>query len=131
MDGSMTQLVRHRVAWLVFVGWAATPRPRPRRCTLGTRKVVWVAGEMGEVHAWGRFNPQAKFTQVVIYPDDLLSDTKVEQLRGWLKDGDGLRVVWRAQRCQRGSKGLVPLAGCGAQHPQNQPVGATMQFIDS
>ncbi|MEM8533846.1 MAG: hypothetical protein AAGF95_23585 [Chloroflexota bacterium] len=35
-----------------------------------------------------------------------------------LNDGHPLRVVWRAQRCQRGAKGLVPLAGRGAQRPQ-------------
>ena len=50
-------------------------------------------------------------------------------LARWLSDGDALRVVWRAQHCQRGSKGQAPLAGRGAQRPHPKAVVVT-PFID-
>ncbi|MEM8531333.1 MAG: hypothetical protein AAGF95_10850 [Chloroflexota bacterium] len=39
-------------------------------------------------------------------------------LCAWLSDEHALRVVWRVQHCQRGTKGLDPWAGRGAQRPQ-------------
>ena len=110
-----------RCAWS---GWAATPTPPAQALHPGNPQ----SNIGGSIHHRGTCLAALRSWHAV---DSVgwSASTPVAMLPASLNDGQPLRVVWRAQRCQRGAQGLAPVAGGGAPHPQPHPAVGSRRFF--